>query len=117
MKVQLKIKRSTNIINTIKYGKSLFFFPIYTYVLLYSNKRYPEGIKLIGTLVKKKNFKKSVHRNKIKRLLRSSFLCNKSILEEKKDKYKSYHIVFFIKELFYQISKKLINLLKKYFMK
>ncbi|AWU40000.1 hypothetical protein DM808_02435 [Blattabacterium punctulatus] len=58
MKVQLKIKGSKNIINTIKYGKSLFFFPIYTYVLFYSNKiLYPEGIKLIGTLVKKKILK------------------------------------------------------------
>ncbi|AWU40139.1 hypothetical protein [Blattabacterium punctulatus] len=33
----------------------------------------------------------------MKRLLRSSFLWNKSILEKKKDKYKSYHIVFFYK--------------------
>ncbi|AWU42797.1 hypothetical protein [Blattabacterium punctulatus] len=57
MKVQFKIKGSKNIINTIKYGKSLFFFPIYTYVLFYSNKIYPEGIKLIGTLVKKKILK------------------------------------------------------------
>ncbi|AWU43887.1 hypothetical protein DM815_02535 [Blattabacterium sp. (Cryptocercus kyebangensis)] len=57
MKVQLKGKGEKNIINTIKYGKSLFFFPIYTYVLLHSNKKYQEGIKLIGTLVKKKILK------------------------------------------------------------
>ncbi|WP_113738577.1 hypothetical protein [Blattabacterium clevelandi] len=33
----------------------------------------------------------------MKRLLRSSFLWNKSILEEKKDQYQSYHIVFLYK--------------------
>ncbi|WP_185858786.1 ribonuclease P protein component [Blattabacterium cuenoti] len=65
---------------------------------------------------KKKIFKKSVHRNKIKRLLRASFFLNKFILYEKS---KNYYIIliynshFFPKFINIDISiKKIFNKIK-----
>ncbi len=51
-----EMKRKKNIIdNTIKYGKLLSVFPIYSFFLLYPNKdNKTKWTKLIGTLVKKK---------------------------------------------------------------
>ncbi|AWU39587.1 hypothetical protein [Blattabacterium punctulatus] len=51
----------------------------------------------------------------MKRLLRSSFLWNKSILEKKKDKYKSYHIVFFYKGVFLPNFEEINQSVKKIF--
>ncbi|WP_185869313.1 ribonuclease P protein component [Blattabacterium cuenoti] len=70
---------------------------------------------------KKKIFKKSVHRNRIKRLLRACFLLNKLLLEKKMKK----KIFFFI--LIYnggylpkyqninQSVKKIFNKIKRYY--
>ncbi len=51
-----EVKRKKNIIyNTIKYGKLLPVFPVYSFFLLYPNKgNKTRWTKLIGTLVKKK---------------------------------------------------------------
>ncbi len=50
----LQVKRKKNIIyNTIKYGKLLPVFPIYSFFLLYPNNK-TRWTELIGALVKKK---------------------------------------------------------------
>ncbi len=66
----------------IKYGIFLFEHPVLlTFKIfgknefLFIRKRY---VLLIGTLVKKQYVKKSVHRNKIKRLFRASFVENQN---------------------------------------
>ncbi|XOD68851.1 MAG: ribonuclease P protein component [Flavobacteriales bacterium AspAUS03] len=46
----------------------------------------------IGVSVSKKFFKRAVDRNRIKRLLRTSYRLNKTILKKRKNK--SYHIMF-----------------------
>ncbi|WP_341654620.1 ribonuclease P protein component [Blattabacterium cuenoti] len=85
----------------IKNGKYLFVYPILSVFLSKkTNNENHLSINLIGTLVKKKFLKKSVHRNRIKRLLKASFLLNKSMIE----KYvinKNYYYIIFIYKAFY----------------
>ncbi|WP_410491985.1 hypothetical protein [Blattabacterium sp. (Cryptocercus kyebangensis)] len=51
----------------------------------------------------------------MKRLLRSAFLLNKFILEEKKEKYKSYHIVFLYKGVILPKFEEINHSMKKIF--
>jgi|GEM_PF-5187378 RNase P protein component len=58
----------------IKNGKYLLIHPILSVFLLQKiNCEKNLSLNLVGTLVKKKKIKKSVHRNRIKRLLKASF--------------------------------------------
>ncbi|WP_341653066.1 ribonuclease P protein component [Blattabacterium cuenoti] len=85
----------------IKNGKYFFVFPILSVFL--SKKRNNEkklSINLIGTLVKKKNFKKSVHRNRIKRLLKASFFLNKSMMEKYIINQNYYYIILIYKDFY-----------------
>ncbi|WP_394366941.1 ribonuclease P protein component [Blattabacterium cuenoti] len=63
----------------------------------------------------KKNLKKSVHRNRIKRLLKASFILNKYILE--KNMIKSCYIIFIYKAFylpkFKDVNESIISILNK----
>ncbi len=59
-------------------GKTLTHFPI---KLIYLKTEPTEAIPFqVGVSVAKRNFKKAVHRNRIKRLLRESYRLNKPII-------------------------------------
>ncbi|WP_185867256.1 ribonuclease P protein component [Blattabacterium cuenoti] len=82
----------------IKNGDYSLVYPVLS-VFFKTNYEKKLSLKLVGTLVKKKNFKKSVHRNRIKRLLKASFILNKSIL----DKYiinQNYYIILIYKAFY-----------------
>ncbi len=83
----------------MKYGTIFSEFPISAFVLLSKKEINSKNkkIDLVGTLVKKKSFKKAIHRNRIKRLLRASFFLNKYLLEKKIEfsiHKKTYQIIF-----------------------
>ncbi|WP_341658107.1 ribonuclease P protein component [Blattabacterium cuenoti] len=99
--IENAIQRKKIFEEVIKNGKYLFSYPILSISLSKkTNNKKNLSIQLIGTLVKKIFFKKSVHRNRIKRLLKASFLLNKSMIE----KYvinKNYYYIIFIYKAFY----------------
>ncbi|WP_185873949.1 ribonuclease P protein component [Blattabacterium cuenoti] len=101
-----------NVGDILEYGNFLSVFPIKIAYFLEKRKKKTTLIKLIGILVKKKIFKKSVHRNKIKRLFRASLLFNKYILEQKINFNKIY-IVFIYKGLFLPTFKIIDTSIKK----
>ncbi|WP_119305357.1 ribonuclease P protein component [Blattabacterium cuenoti] len=84
----------------IKNGKYLFEYPILSIFLLKKiDNEKNLSPNLIGILVKKIFFKKSVHRNRIRRLLKASFFLNKSIIENYIKNQKFY--IIFIYKAFY----------------
>ena len=78
-----KLKRQKQIQQLFAEGKSMSVFPI---KLVYLQTDHESTSKIVaGVSVSKRNFKKAVTRNRIKRLLRESYRKNKHLLYESDD--------------------------------
>ena len=109
-KEKLKSKKEIELL--FSEGRSCTKFPI---KMIFTSHQFEEEIPLkIGVSVSKRNFKKAVQRNQIKRLLRESYRLNKHIvfnnLEEK-------HICMFLyigkeKPTFHELNSKMERLLQ-----
>ena len=110
-----RLKKKILITQLFKEGKSLTVFPI---KLVYLETEHDGPYKLqAGVSVAKRNFKKAVDRNKIKRLLREVYRKNKFLIYQSKHTKK--HIFMFIylgkKEMEYiLLEEKMITLLHKF---
>jgi len=91
-KKQEKLKKSKLIEQLFAQGKSLTVFPI-KLVYLKIDHNSPYKIQA-GVTVSKRNFKKAVDRNRIKRLLREVYRKNKFVIYESENTKK--HIFMFI---------------------
>ncbi|PIB39370.1 ribonuclease P protein component [Maribacter sp. 4G9] len=72
-----KLKSQKTISQLFTEGKSLTIFPL---KLIYLQTEQQEVCIKAAVTVPKKNFKRAVHRNKIKRLLRESYRLNKGLV-------------------------------------
>jgi ribonuclease P protein component len=91
-KKQEKLKKSKLIEQLFAQGKSLTIFPI---KLIYLEIEHNSPYKIqTGVTVSKRNFKKAVDRNRIKRLLREVYRKNKFVIYESENTKK--HIFMFI---------------------
>jgi len=91
-KKQEKLKKSKLIEQLFAQGKSLTIFPI---KLIYLEIEHNSPYKIqAGVTVSKRNFKKAVDRNRIKRLLREVYRKNKFVIYESENTKK--HIFMFI---------------------
>ncbi len=94
-------------------GKKLNEYPI---KLVYKQVDFEDNVLVkVGVSVPKRNFKKAVDRNKIKRLLRESYRLNKHIIHDKLDKKHVCMFLYLGKEIpdFNQLNTKIIKLLHK----
>src|SRR3546814_639215 len=73
-----KLKRKKILEQLFKEGKGISNYPV---KLIYLATALPEDVRFqAGVAVSKRNFKKAVQRNRIKRLLRESYRLNKHLL-------------------------------------
>lgn len=117
-KKQEKLKKGKLISQLFTEGKSITEFPIKLAYLQYEHSS-PYKIQA-GVSVPKRNFKKAVDRNRIKRLLREAYRKNKQLIYESDHTKK--HIFMFIylgkKEIEYKIiEERMIALLYKFLQK
>jgi ribonuclease P protein component len=96
---QERLKRKNLIANLFASGESTSVFPLKVIYLAYEHES-PYKIQA-GVSVSKRNFKKAVDRNRIKRLMRESYRKNKHLIYNNEDTKK--HIIMFI----YQTSDKI----------
>ena len=117
-KKQEKLKKSKLITQLFTEGKSLTVFPI---KLIYLQVEHNSPFKIqAGVSASKRNFKKAVDRNKIKRLLREVYRKNKYLIYQSENTKK--HIFMFIylgkKELDYKtLEEKMVELIHKFLLK
>jgi ribonuclease P protein component len=117
-KKQERLKKSKLIEQLFAEGKSITVFPI---KLIYLQIDHLSPFKIqAGVSASKRNFKKAVDRNKIKRLLREVYRKNKYLIYDSENTKK--HIFMFIylgkNELDYQtLEKKMIELIHKFLLK
>ena len=110
-----KLKKKNLITVLFERGKSTSVFPLQ---LKYLEIEHESVYKIqAGVSVSKRNFKKAVQRNRIKRLLRESYRKNKYLIYNSEDTKK--HIFMFIyqgkKELSYQeTEEKMIKLIRQF---
>jgi len=114
-KKQEKLKKSKLIEQLFNEGKSITLFPI---KLIYLELDHNSPYKIqAGITASKRNFKKAVDRNRIKRLLREVYRKNKYLIYESEHTKK--HIFMFIylgkKELdYHSLEDKMKGLIKKF---
>jgi ribonuclease P protein component len=117
-KKQERLKKSKLIEQLFAEGKSITVFPI---KLIYFQIDHQSPYKVqAGVSASKRNFKKAVDRNKIKRLLREVYRKNKYLIYDSENTKK--HIFMFIYlgkiELDYQtLEKKMVELIHKFLLK
>ena len=117
-KKQEKLKKSKLITQLFTEGKSLTVFPI---KLIYLQVEHNSQYKIqAGVSASKRNFKKAVDRNKIKRLLREVYRKNKYLIYQSENTKK--HIFMFIylgkNELDYKtLEEKIVELIHKFLLK
>ena len=117
-KKQEKLKKSKLITQLFTEGKSLTVFPI---KLIYLQVEHNSPYKIqAGVSASKRNFKKAVDRNKIKRLLREVYRKNKYLIYQSENTKK--HIFMFIylgeNELDYKtLDEKMVELIHKFLLK
>lgn len=114
-KKQEKLKKGKLIAKLFTEGSSITEFPIKLAYLQYEHSL-PYKIQA-GVSVPKRNFKRAVDRNRIKRLLREAYRKNKHLIYE--SEYTKKHIFMFIylgkKEIEYKIiEEKMIAILRKF---
>jgi len=110
-----KLKKKTLIAELFAGGKSISVFPL---KMIYLETDHDSAYKIqAGVSVSKRNFKKAVQRNRIKRLMRESYRKNKFLIYNSEDTKK--HIFMFIyqgkNEVTYQVmEEKMIKLIKEF---
>jgi ribonuclease P protein component len=110
-----KLKKKKLIAELFARGKSISVFPL---KMVYLEIDHDSDYKIqAGVSVSKRNFKKAVDRNRIKRLMREAYRKNKYSIYNSEDTKK--HIIMFIyqgkKEISYQLmEEKMIKLIEKF---
>lgn len=113
-----KLKKKTLIAELFARGKSISVFPL---KMIYLETDHDSAYKIqAGVSVSKRNFKKAVQRNRIKRLMRESYRKNKFLIYNSEDTKK--HIFMFIyqgkNEVSYQfMEEKMVILLERFLLK
>ena len=113
-----KLKKKTLIAELFAGGKSISVFPL---KMIYLETDHDSAYKIqAGVSVSKRNFKKAVQRNRIKRLMRESYRKNKFLIYNSEDTKK--HIFMFIyqgkNEVSYQfMEEKMVLLLERFLLK
>ena len=113
-----KLKKKTLIAELFARGKSISVFPL---KMIYLEADHDSTYKIqAGVSVSKRNFKKAVQRNRIKRLMRESYRKNKFLIYNSEDTKK--HIFMFIyqgkNEVSYQLmEEKMLILLERFLLK
>jgi len=113
-----KLKKKTLIAELFARGKSISVFPL---KMIYLEADHDSTYKIqAGVSVSKRNFKKAVQRNRIKRLMRESYRKNKFLIYNSEDTKK--HIFMFIyqgkNEVSYQLmEEKMVILLERFLLK
>jgi len=113
-----KLKKKTLIAELFAGGKSISVFPL---KMIYLETDHDSAYKIqAGVSVSKRNFKKAVQRNRIKRLMRESYRKNKFLIYNSQDTKK--HIFMFIyqgkNEVSYQfMEEKMVILLERFLLK
>ena len=113
-----KLKKKNLIKELFASGKSVSLFPLKMIYLQYDHDS-PFKIQA-GVSVSKRNFKRAVDRNRIKRLMRESYRKNKYLIYNNEDTKK--HIMMFIyqgkKEVAYELMEEKMNqLIEKFLQK
>lgn len=95
-------------------GKNLNNFPL---KLIYLASEFEDGCQFkVAVVAPKKNFKRAVHRNRIKRLLREAYRLNKALIFNNSERDFALVFLYLGKEMpaFQQIESKMIGLLEKF---
>jgi ribonuclease P protein component len=114
---QERLKSKTLIGKLYKEGKSIKCFPLrLVYIQEEHTSTFPAQV---GVSVPKRNFKKAVHRNRLKRLLRESYRKQKSLVYKNIDKPYVYMISYIGKEeyTYIELEKKMKELLELFIKK
>ena len=109
-----KLKSKTLIEQLFVEGKNISNFPL---KLIYLKTTFEDGAKIkTGVIAPKKNFKKAVHRNRIKRLLREAYRLNKPIIFNNIEGSYAFMILYLGKNIpdHTIVNLKMIELLKKF---
>ena len=113
-----KLKKKKLITELFTTGKSISVFPL---KLVYLEMDHDSNYKIqAGVSVSKRNFKRAVDRNRIKRLMRETYRKNKYLIYNSEDTKK--HIFMFIyqgknEESYQVVEERMINLIERFIVK
>jgi ribonuclease P protein component len=114
---QERLKSKTLIGNLYKEGKAVKKYPLrLVYLQAEHSSQYPAQV---GVSVPKRNFKKAVHRNRLKRLLRETYRKQKQLVYDNIDKPYVFMISYIGKEKlsYHEIEIKMKQLLEAFIVK
>lgn len=107
-----KLKKEKQIQELFEKGSSFYFFPFKVYIMNNPDENYPFHQVLFS--VSKKNFKRAVDRNRIKRRIREAFRLNKKGIAAPNKKLIAY--IYTAKEIltFAQIQERLVKTFNRF---
>ncbi len=91
-----KLKSQKSIELLFASGKKIYKFP---FTLIFIHENHTDSLVKFGVSVSKRNFKKAVERNRIKRLMRECYRLNKALLYPKINSSTSIMIIYNHKEI------------------